>query len=453
MWLNERRYFVRFKLLGNTHIPHYKNTANMKAIPMPSPKEVLLPLSQHIGAPATPIVSVGDEVKIGQKIAEANGYVSSPIYASVSGKVTKIEDYLRPDGRVVPAIRIVSDGEMTVYEGITAPTVNDLDTLISASRESGLVGLGGAGFPMSVKLDALKKGIIDTILINAAECEPYITCDTHTMKFESEWVEKGIALFEKYTDVKNIIIGIEKNKPECIKDMKKLFKGNTRVSVSALPEKYPQGGEKILIYNTTKRIVPEGKLPADVGVIVINVTSLAVFAKYVETGMPLVNRCVTFDGSAAKEPKNVIVPIGTAISEVIDFCGGLSEPCGKVLYGGPMMGTPAASLSEPVVKTTGAITVFNREDSILPEPTACIRCGRCTRSCPLNLIPDAFSKALEAENEEEKIAILDKNKIMLCMECGCCSYVCPANRPLVQNNRLAKGEWREYQSRMSKLNK
>ena len=238
-----------------------------------------------------------------------------------------------------------------------------------------------------------------------------------------------------------------------IKDMKKLFKGNTRVSVATLPENYPQGGEKILIYNTTKRIVPEGKLPADVGVIVINVTSLAVFAKYVETGMPLVNRCVTFDGSAAKEPKNVIVPIGTAISEVIDFCGGLSDPCGKVLYGGPMMGTPAASLSEPVVKTTGAITVFNREDSILPEPTACIRCGRCTRSCPLNLIPDAFSKALEAENEEEKIAILDKNKIMLCMECGCCSYVCPANRPLVQNNRLAKGEWREYQSRMSKLNK
>ena len=444
---------MRFKLLGNTHLPHYKNTADMKAIVMPSPKEVLLPLSQHIGAPATPIVAIGDEVKVGQKVAEANGYVSSPIYASVSGKVTKIEDYLRPDGRVVPAIRIVSDGEMLIADGITPPDVHDLDSLITASRESGLVGLGGAGFPVAVKFDALKKGIIDTIIINAAECEPYITCDTHTMKFESEWVEKGIALFEKYTDVKNIIIGIEKNKPDCIRDIKKLFASDNRVSVTALPAKYPQGGEKVLIYNTTKRIVPEGKLPADVGVIVVNVTSLTVLAKYVETGMPLTARCITFDGSAVKEPKNVIVPIGTAIREVIDFCGGLSESGGKILYGGPMMGTTAASLDEPIVKTTGAITVLTREDSILPDPTACIRCGRCARSCPLDLIPDAFSKALEADNEDEKIAILEKNKIMLCMECGCCSYVCPANRPLVQNNRLAKTEYREYQSRMSKLNK
>lgn len=444
---------LKFRLLGNTHIPHFKNTADMKAIVMPQVKEVLLPLSQHIGAPATPLVNVNDEVKIGQKIAEANGYVSSPIYSSISGKVSKIEDYLRPDGRIVPAIRIISDGLMTVSEDICAPEVNDLEGLINASRESGLVGLGGAGFPISVKLDALKKGIIDTILINAAECEPYITCDTHTMKFESDWIEKGISLLEKYSDVKNIIIGIEKNKPDCIKSMKKLFANDSRVTVASLPEKYPQGGEKVLIYNTTGRMVPEGKLPADVGVIVINVTSLAVLAKYIETGMPLVNRCITFDGSAAKEPKNVIVPIGTAIGEVIDFCGGFSEPCGKVLYGGPMMGIPASSLSEPIVKTTGAITVFNREDSIMPEPTACIRCGRCARSCPLNLIPDAFSKALDAESEDEKIAILDKNKIMLCMECGCCSYVCPANRPLVQNNRLAKGEWREYQARIAKLNK
>ena len=424
----------------------------MKAIVMPSPKEVLLPLSQHIGAPATPLVSIGDEVKVGQKIAEANGYVSSPIYASISGKVTKIEDYLRPDGKTVPAIRVASDGEMTYRDDITPPNVSDLEGLIAASRESGLVGLGGAGFPVAVKLDALKKDIIDTIIINASECEPYITCDTHTMMYESEWIKKGIDLFQKYAGgVKNYIIGIEKNKPQCIKAMKFLFNGNENVSVASLPDKYPQGGEKVLIYNTTKRMVPEGKLPADVGVIVMNVTSLTVLAKYVENGVPLVNRCITLDGSAVKEPKNVIVPIGTAISEVIDFCGGIKEPFGKVLYGGPMMGTAASSLNEPVLKTTGAITVLNREDSILPEPTACIRCGRCARSCPLRLLPDSFSKALEADNENEKIAILDKNKIMLCMECGCCSYVCPANRPLVQNNRLAKSEYREYQARMAKL--
>ena len=444
---------MRKKLLGNTHLPHYKNTADMRAIEMPSPKDVLLPLSQHIGAPATPIVAIGDEVKVGQKIAEANGYVSSPIYASVSGKVAKIEDYLRPDGRVVPAIRIVSDGLMTMCEDITPPVVSDLDSFVAASRESGLVGLGGAGFPMAVKLDALKKGIIDTIIINAAECEPYITCDTHTMTFESEWVQKGIYWLEKYSGISNFIIGIEKNKSRCIKDMKKLFAYDDCVSVAALPSKYPQGGEKVLIYNTTGRIVPEGKLPSDVGVIVINVTSLSILAKYIETGMPLVSRCLTFDGSAVKEPKNVIVPIGTSIREVIDFCGGLCEPAGKILYGGPMMGTTVATLDEPVVKTTGAVTVLTREDSTLPEPTACIRCGRCVRSCPLDLIPDSFSRALETENEDEKIAILEKNKIMLCMECGCCSFVCPANRPLVQNNRLAKAEYREYQTRMSKLEK
>ena len=442
---------MRFKLLGNTHLPHYKNTADMKAISMPSPTEVLLPLSQHIGAPATPIVSVGDEVKIGQKIAEANGYVSSPIYASVSGRISKIEDYLRPDGRIVPAIRIVSDGEMIVSDGITPPDVHDLESFIAASRESGLVGLGGAGFPIAVKLDALKKGIIDTIIINAAECEPYITCDTHTMKFEPEWVKKGIDLLEKYSGVSKFIVGIERNKPQCIKDLKELFKNDSILEIARLPDKYPQGGEKVLIYNTTHRIVPEGKLPADVGVIVMNVTSLTVLAKYIETGMPLTKRCITVDGSAVANPKNVIAPIGTSLSEVVEFAGGLKVPAGKVLYGGPMMGTPAATLNEPVLKTTGAITVLDREDSILPEPSACIRCGRCTRSCPLGLVPDSYSKALEADSTEEKIALLEKNKIMLCMECGCCSFVCPANRPLVQNNRIAKSEYREYQARMAKL--
>jgi electron transport complex protein RnfC len=215
--------------------------------------------------------------------------------------------------------------------------------------------------------------------------------------------------------------------------------------------KYPQGDERQLIYALTGREVPNGKLPADVGVIVMNVTSLTVLAKYIETGMPLTTRCITVDGSAVANPKNVIAPIGTSLSEVVEFAGGLKVPAGKVLYGGPMMGTPAATLNEPVLKTTGAITVLDREDSILPEPSACIRCGRCTRSCPLGLVPDSYSKALEADSTEEKIALLEKNKIMLCMECGCCSFVCPANRPLVQNNRIAKSEYREYQARMAKL--
>ena len=440
------------KKMGNTHIPHFKNTANTPTVVMPEAKEVLLPLSQHIGAPANLIVAVGDEVKVGQMIAEANGYVSSPIYASISGKVSKIEDYLRPDGRIVPAVRIVSDGLMTRCDDISPPEVNDLEGFIAAARNSGIVGLGGAGFPVSVKLDALKKGIIDTIVINGAECEPYITCDTHTMLYDSEWLSLGVELLLKYASgIKEIIFGIEKNKPDCIKKLGVVFANEKRVKIETLPDTYPQGGEKVIVFNTTKRIIEEGKLPADAGVIVMNVTTLALLAKYIYTGEPLISRRVTVDGSAIASPKNVIAPIGVSFREIIEFTGGFKSEPGKALYGGPMMGIPAASLDEPTVKTTGGITVFNLEDSILSEPTACIHCGRCIRSCPLRLSPVAFAKALEAENKDERIELLQKNKIMLCMECGCCSYSCPASRPLVQNHRIAKAELRDHLAHMAKL--
>lgn len=442
------------KKMGNTHIPHFKNTANTASVIMSDAKEVLLPLSQHIGAPADPLVSVGDEVKVGQKIAEANGYVSSPIYASISGKVSKIEDYLRSDGRIVPAIRIVSDGTMTKCDDIVPPDVNDLDGLILAARNSGLVGLGGAGFPVSVKLDALKKGTIDTVIINGAECEPYITCDTHTMIYDGEWIRKGIELLLTYAEsVSEIIIGIEKNKPKCINKMSQLLSDIKKVRVAKLPDTYPQGGEKVIIYNTTKRVVPEGKLPADVGVIVMNVTTLALLSKYVHTGEPLVSRRVTVDGSAIANPKNVIAPIGVSFRELIAFTGGFKDAPGKALYGGPMMGIPAASLDEPTIKTTGGITVFNVKDSLMSEPTACIHCGRCERSCPLRLSPVTFAKAINTENKDERIAILKKSKIMLCMECGCCSYACPASRPLVQNNRIGKAELRNHLAHLAKLQK
>ncbi len=440
------------KKMGNTHIPHHKNTAGQPAQVMSDAKSVLLPLSQHIGAPATPLVAVGDLVTVGQKIAEANGYVSSPIYASVSGKVSKIEEYLRSDGRTVPAIRIESDGQMTLCENLQKPAVTDLDSLINAVRESGLVGLGGAGFPAAVKLDALKNGNIDTLILNGAECEPYITCDTHAMLYETDRIAMGVRLIAAHAlSLQRIIIGIEKNKGACIEKMRQIFADDEKVSVAVLPETYPQGGEKVLIYNTTGRIVPEGKLPADVNVIVMNVTSLSILANFIETGMPLVNRCVTVDGSAIANPKNVIAPIGVSIRELVEFSGGFKENPGKVLYGGPMMGNPASTLDEPTLKTTGAITAMNRKDSVLHEPTACIHCGRCARACPLKLNPVSYAKALEAESKDEKIAVLEKTKVMLCMECGCCSYVCPANRPLVQNNRIAKAELREHLAHTAKL--
>lgn len=442
------------KSMGKTHIPHHKNTADTPSVTMSGVKEVLLPLTQHIGAPATLLVNVGDEVCVGQKIAEANGYVSSPIYASVSGKVAKIEDYLRADGKIVSAVRIISDGLMTKFDGCSIPKVNDLEGLISAARESGIVGLGGAGFPLSVKLDAIKKGGIDKIIINGAECEPYITSDTHTMLHDGDWIKKGIELLLKYAPtVGEIIIGIERNKPQCIKAMSDTFTDCASVKVRTLPDTYPQGGEKVIIFNTTGRIVPEGKLPADVGVIVMNVTSLALLAKYVYTGEPLVSRRVTVDGSAIASPKNVIAPIGVSLGELIEFAGGFKCDVGKVLYGGPMMGIPASSLAEPTLKTTGGITALNIRDSLLHEPSACIHCGRCERACPLRLSPVAFAKAISTEDNSEKIAMLEKHKIMLCMECGCCSYVCPASRHLVQNHRIGKSILREHMAHVANLKK
>lgn len=424
----------------------------MPAVKMTPPKEVLLPMSQHIGAPATPIVKVGDEVKVGQLIAEPSGYVSSPIYSSVSGKVTKIDTYLRPDGRTVPAIRIESDGLMTLAEDITPPDVHDFDSFVAAVRSSGLVGLGGAGFPTSVKLDAVKKGEISAVIINGAECEPYLTSDTRTMLDSSELIYDGITLLEKYVpSVEKFIFGIENNKPACIEEMARIFQDNAKVSVKPLPSLYPQGAEKVLIYNTTGRTVPEGKLPADVGVLVINVTSLAVLAKYIKTGMPLVEKCVTLDGSAVKEPKNVLAPIGTSIRELAEFAGGLTDDVGKVLFGGPMMGVAAASLDEPISKTTNGITVLNIADSVGRDATACIHCGRCVETCPMSLNPTAFSKALNIENTEDRMARLEEYSVNLCMECGCCSYVCPASRPLVQNNRLGKTALREYKAHKASL--
>ena len=436
-----------FKPLGNTKVKHHKNTASMPAIPMTPPTTVLLPMAQHIGAPATPIVKVGDTVRVGQKIAEATGYVSSPIYATVSGTVAKLEDYLRPNGTTVQAIRINSDGNMTLADDITPPVVNDLASLIEACKNSGIVGLGGAGFPTAVKLDGVGKGDIDTVILNGAECEPYLTGDTRTMLDDSKWIYEGVKLFKTYCpSIKKFIIGIEENKPECIEEMARIFADEPMVTIMPLPPKYPQGAEKVLIYNTTGRVVPEGKLPSDVCCMVINVTSLALYAKYVHTGMPLVSRVVTVDGSAIASPKNVIVPIGTSVGDVISFVRGEDEgeKIGKVLFGGPMMGIPAESMNDPITKTTGGLTVLNERDARSIEPTACIHCGRCVISCPHLLNPTTFAKALKIENKEERMAVLTENKVNLCIDCGCCSYVCPAHRPLVQNNIIAKAELRAY---------
>lgn len=438
--------------LGKTHVPHRKNTAAIKPVRINDFKEVTILASQHIGAPANVTVKPGDSVFVGTLIGEAGGFVSAPIHSSVSGKVTKINNYLLQNGRTCAAVVIESDGLMTPDASIAPPTVTNYKELSDAIRASGLVGLGGAGFPTAVKLDPQKAASTDTLLINGAECEPYITSDTRTMIDDAEYVFRGVKTVLDLSGIPKAIIGIEKNKPECIAALSEIFKDEPRVKVFPLPSTYPQGGEKILIHNTTGRIVPEGKLPSDVGVLIMNVTTVAFLAKYLETGMPLVEKCITVDGSAIKNPTNVIVPIGAKIGDVIEAVGGFSEEPGKVFYGGPMMGIAVYSLDAPIMKNNNAVTALNRKDSKARVETPCIHCGRCVSACPMNLNPTNFAKAMGMANSADRAEILDAAKVNLCMECGSCSFVCPAKRPLVENNRLAKADLREFNAQKANKN-
>ena len=436
---------MSFFKLGKTRVPHRKNTAEMPAVRMTKlPETVLIPMAQHIGAPANPVVKAGDKVYVGTLVGEAGGFVSANIHSSVSGTVKKIESYLSSQGRTCPAIRIESDGLMTPDPELKAPEISDFASLSAAARLAGLVGLGGAGFPASVKLAPQNVDILDTLILNGAECEPYITSDTRTMLDDSEYIKKGIDLVRSNSKISSVIIGIESNKSECINKLTELFCEDSGVTVASLPDKYPQGAEKILIYNTTGRAVPEGKLPSDVGVLVMNVTSIAFLAKYAETGMPLVEKCITVDGSAVDSPKNIIVPVGTAITDVLTEVGVDIEKAGKILYGGPMMGVAVYSVDDPVLKNTNALTVLSVKDAMPKKQTACIHCGRCASVCPMSLLPTVFAKAMNVDAPEERAERLTSAKINLCIECGSCSFVCPAARPLVETNRLAKADLREF---------
>lgn len=432
------------KNISALKVPHHKNTAGMHSVRVSPPKEVLLPMSMHSGAPAVPIVSVGDHVRIGQLIAREEGNISSPVHATISGTVTAIEPVQQGSGRPVLSIRIEGDGKMEKDPNIAAPQVHDLDSFLSAVRESGIVGLGGAAFPLWAKLDAVRRNPIKTVLVNGAECEPYITSDNRTMVENSDHIVKGVALLKTYLKAEEFIIGIEENKPDAIEEMRRVFAGDSSVNVMPLKSVYPQGAKQVLLYNATGKVVAEGQRLAELGVIIINITSLAKMAQFMEDGMPLVDKCVTVDGSAVKEPKNLIVPIGTPIRYLVEQAGGLKSEPGKVIYGGPMMGKTAHSMDEPVIKATNAVLVMDKKDAQRTEPSPCIHCGRCVATCPLSLNPTAFAKAMELEDEEQRAAILNREKVQLCMECGCCSYVCPAHRPLAENNSEARRFIRKY---------
>ena len=436
--------------LGKTKVPHRKNTAAMPAVRMAPPATVAIPVAQHIGAPAVSSCKVGDEVFVGTVIAEAQGFVSSPVHSSVSGKVKKIDNLLAANGRIAPVIIIESDGLMTPDPKLVRPTVTSFADIAAAARNAGLVGLGGAGFPTSVKLTPKNLGEIDTLVLNGAECEPYITSDTRTMLDDAEYIKKGVTIIKKYSEIKSVVIGIEKNKPECIAKLSEVFASDDSVTIAVLPTGYPQGAEKILIYNATGRVVPEGGLPSDVGMIVMNVTTIAYLAKYIETGMPLVEKCVTVDGSAIAEPKNLIVPVGTSVEDVIAAAGGSKCDPGKIMFGGPMMGIAVYDRSAPVQKNCNAIVALSKEDSKPPKVNPCIHCGRCVSACPMGLNPTVYAKTLGLDNAAERAERLDEAKINLCIECGSCSYVCPSKRPLVENNKLAKADLRDYRAAEAK---
>ena len=426
--------------LHGVHVPHMKNTAEMAAVRMPAPKTVVIPTSMHRGKPAIPCVSVGDEVFVGTLIAKADGFVSAPIYSSVSGKVKSVSAVELPTGATGLAITVESDGNMTYDPSITPPVVDSKQALIDAIRDSGTVGLGGAGFPSYVKFNVPDGKRVDELLINGAECEPYITSDTRTMIDKAEDMLFGITSILQHIDIGKVIIGIENNKKHAIESMKKIAESDSRIEVKILPSLYPQGGEKVLFYHATGKVIPAGKLPIDVGCIVCNCTTVAAIGNYIKTGIPLVSKCVTVDGGAVAKPMNVIAPIGTALSEVFAFAGGFSEEPAKIILGGPMMGYSVTSLDTPIMKNTNAILAFNKKQAIRKKETACIRCGACASHCPVRLNPAAFMRAYKANNIEE----LERLRIDICMECGCCSYICPAGQPLVEINKLSKAKYREY---------
>ena len=422
--------------LRGLFVPHRKHTANMAAVRM-TPSSVVIPTVQHIGAPAKPVVKVGDQVFVGTLIAEQCGFISSPVYASVSGTVKKIDDVTLSSGGAAPAITIESDGLMTPESSIVPPAVNSREDLVEAIKKSGIVGLGGAGFPTYVKFSADPERI-EELIINGAECEPYITSDTRTMIDRVEDIEYALSALQTYLGIKKIIICIEDNKKEAIASMSNMAKGMSGVTVKVLKSKYPQGGEKVMIYHATGKVVPGGKLPIDVGCIVCNCTTTAEIGRYLKTGMPLVEKCVTVDGGCVAQPKNVIAPIGTTLEDVFAFCGGFKSEPYKVLYGGPMMGISVPDLTNPIIKNTNAILALTKKEGKLPKVTPCLRCGSCTNTCPFGLNPAAIADALRLGD----VDLLKKLRVDLCMECGCCAYYCPANRPLVQNNRLGKAELR-----------
>jgi RnfABCDGE-type electron transport complex C subunit len=416
---------------GGIHPDDGKSLAKDKAIVEVKPKgNLVYPLSQHIGAPAGPIVAVGDHVLKGQKIAEAGGFVSAPIYASVSGTVKAIEPHFNPTGAKVNCIVIENDG---LYEEVEYGPMKPLEEMtkeeiLNAIGEAGIVGMGGAGFPTRVKLSPKEPDKIDFIIANCAECEPYITADYRRIMETPELLVGGMKVILSLFDNAKGVFGVEDNKPDCIEKLRELTKDEPRMEVLALKTKYPQGAERQLIYATTGRAINSTMLPADAGCVVDNVETIINIFRAVTEGVPSMERVVTVSGDAVNEPGNFKVLFGTNQMELIEAAGGFKSEPEKVISGGPMMGFAMFTLDTPVTKTSSSILCFSKDEVAKLEPTACINCGRCVDACPSRIIPSRLADYAEHHDE----ATFVKQNGLECVECGSCSYVCPAKRPLKQ---------------------
>ena len=428
---------MAFSFFGGVHPKENKWYAcDKETVVFPAPDTVVIPMSQHIGAPCKPLVKKGDLVTVGQKIGDNQG-LCVPVHASVSGKVKSVGAMPHTNGSTVMSVVIENDHQDTLCEEIKPRTQEEVDALsnedlINIIREGGIVGMGGATFPTHVKLSG-GIGKVDTVIVNAGECEPYITSDDRLCREEPAKLISGLKVVMKIFGLKEGHIGIEDNKPEAVKALQANLCAEDGITVDVLPAKYPQGAEKQLIYAVTGREVPSGGLPAAVGCAVFNAATVKAIHDVVYEGMPLIKRIVTVSGDVLMEPKNLLVPIGTTFDTLIDACGYKENPY-KVLSGGPMMGAAQYDLSVPTIKGVNAITVLGKSNKYDVEDCRCLRCGKCIDACPMKLMPVLMYKAIQSNDIQE----MKDNNIMDCIECGSCAYTCPASVPLVLGFRVAK---------------
>lgn len=427
--------FSTFK--GGVHPYDGKDLAKDQPIQKIMPKgEMVYPLSQHIGAPASPIVAVGDRVLRGQKIAEAGGFVSAPIYASVSGTVKAIQPRRTAVGDMVNSIIVENDGLMEEVEFHPVEDINSLskEEILNRIKEAGVVGMGGAGFPTHVKLSPKEPEKIEFIIANCAECEPYLTADYRRMMETPEELVEGMKIVLRLFEGAKGILGVEDNKPDAIAKLQELTKDEPRVEVMPLQTKYPQGGERQLIYATTKREINSTMLPADAGCIVDNVETLISIYHAVKFGKPVMERIFTVTGDAVVKPGNFLYCIGMSYAELLEAAGGFKEQPEKIISGGPMMGFSMFELEIPTTKTSSSLLCFLKDEVAASETTACINCGRCVGACPEQIVPSKLAKMSEFGDK----AAFEKWNGMECIECGSCSYICPAKRPLAQYIKTMK---------------